>query len=128
MSKKIHIGIVGLGKAGGTFLEKLLASESKGVVIVAVAESNHDSPGAKLAREKGITVLENSSNLAEMGDKIDIIFELTGNMQAKKSLREAMIRTSNSHTIIAPEVMAFLIWNLISDGGELAIPERTQGY
>ena len=128
MSKEIHIGIVGLGRTGAIFLEKLLASESKGVVIVAVAESNPDSPGAKFAKEKGITVLENSSNLAEMGDKIDIIFELTGNIQAKKSLREAMIRTSNSHTIIAPEIMAFLVWNLISDGGELAIPESKQGY
>lgn len=39
-----------------------------------------------------------------------------------------MVRASNSHTVIAPEIMAFLIWDLISDGGDLAVPERKQGY
>jgi hypothetical protein len=113
---------------GGTFLEKLLASESKGIVIVGAAESNIDSPGAKLAMDKGITIYENVENLVEMGDKIDIIFELTGDMKAKKSLREAMVRTSNSHTVIAPEIMAFFIWDLISDDEELAVPAIKQGY
>jgi len=128
MAKEINVGIVGLGRVGGTFLEKLLASGKKGVSIVAVAEMNPDSPGSRLAKEKGISVFESSEELVEMGDKIDIIFELTGNIVAKKSLREAMVRTSNSHTVIAPEIMAFLIWGLISDGGELAVPERKQGY
>ena len=122
MSKEIHVGIVGLGRVGSTFLEKLLASESKGIVIVGVVESNPDSPGAKLAQDKGITVLENSDKLVAMGDKIDVIFELTGNVEAKKGLRGAMVKTSNSHTVIAPEIMAFLIWDLISEGGELAVP------
>ncbi|MBE9536024.1 MAG: Gfo/Idh/MocA family oxidoreductase [Proteobacteria bacterium] len=128
MSKKIHVAIVGLGRVGGTFLKKLLASESKGIVIVAVAESNSDSPGIKLAKDNGIAAYEDVENLVEMGDKIDIIFELTGNMEARKSLRAAMVRTSNSHTVIAPEIMAFLIWDLVADGGELAVPERKQGY
>ena len=128
MSKEIHVAIVGLGRVGGTFLEKLLASESKGIVIVGAAESNIDSPGTKLAMDKGIAIYENVERLVEMGDKIDIIFELTGDMKAKKSLREAMVRTSNSHTVIAPEIMAFLIWDLIADDGDLAVPAIKQGY
>ena len=128
MSKEINVAIIGLGRVGGTFLEKLIASESKGIALVAVAESDSDSLGAKMAKTNGITLYKNADNLVEMGDKIDILFELTGNVEAKKALRKAMAETSNSHTVIAPEIMAYLIWDLIADGEELAIPERKQGY
>lgn len=128
MSKEIHVAIVGLGRVGSTFLEKLLDSESKGILIVGAAESDIDSSGSKLARNRGVAVYEDVEDLVKMGDKIDIIFELTGNMEAKKSLRTAMVRTTNSHTVIAPEIMAFFIWDLIADDGDLAVLERRFGY
>jgi hypothetical protein len=61
-----------------------------------------------------------------MGAKVDIIFDLTGDPELRKKLRVALQETHNQHTVIAPEVVAHLLWNFFGEG-ELHHSDNT-GY
>lgn len=62
-----------------------------------------------------------------MGDKVDIIFDLTGEPETRKALREGMMESKNGHTVIAPEVMAHLLW-MFFDTDESWKDEMPSGY
>ncbi|MBI5874555.1 MAG: hypothetical protein HZB81_01695 [Deltaproteobacteria bacterium] len=116
--KEVKTAIVGLGKVGSTFLKKLLERERQGIKVIAVAEQTKDVPGMKLAKDKGIKIYGSPDELLSIGEELDVIFDLTGNADARKALRNSLARTGNQHTVIAPEVIAFLVWDLISQGSE----------
>jgi hypothetical protein len=61
-----------------------------------------------------------------MGAKVDIIFDLTGDPELRKKLRVALQESHNQHTVIAPEVVAHLLWNFFGEG-ELPRSDKT-GY
>ena len=113
------IAIVGLGRVGSAFLEGLLNHDADGAHVVAVPEMG-DTPGRKLAQSKGIPVQDIDALIAQ-GDKIDILFALTGNAKVRQELREKMMSSNNRHTLIATESVAQLIWSLISS--EVALPK-----
>lgn len=127
MGKIINVAIVGLGRVGSTFLKKLVECERKGISIVAVAEKDDNSEGLRLARENGINILGDEQIIA-LGNKVDIIFDLTGNNEARRSLRMAMVKSSNAHTVIASEIVAFFTWNLIGEEGGLPDAHEVKGY
>lgn len=113
------IAIVGLGRVGSAFLEGLLNHDADGAHVVAVAEQG-DTPGTRLAKSKGIPVQDIDALIAQ-GEKIDILFDLTGNAKVRQELREKMMASNNRHTLIATESVAQLIWALISS--EVALPK-----
>lgn len=116
MSKNINVAIVGAGRVGKTLLEKLLEFEGKGVTVVALADNNSEAVGIKLGKEKGIAIYDDVQKIVDLGDKVDVIFELTGDSGARRDCRMAMVKSENIHTVIAPETIAFLLWNLVTDG------------
>ena len=116
--KEIQIAIVGLGKIGSTFLKKLLEKERQGINIMGVVEQNEDAPGIELAKDKGIKIYDSLDKLLYLSQEVDVIFDLTGNIDARENLRGGLARARNQHTVIVPEVIAFLIWNLIAQGSE----------
>lgn len=120
------IAIVGLGRVGSVFLERLLAQANKGVEIVAVAEKGQ-TDGAALAKANGIENLSIDQLLAMDGD-IDILFDLTGSTAVRQELREKMMLSGNRHTIIATESIALLIWALINDGEKMPDVHGKKGY
>lgn len=126
--KEVKVAIVGLGQVGSMFLSKLSEREGKGVKIVAAAEISSDSPGVGAAKELGITVHSDSKEIVAMGESIDIIFDLTGNTDAKRSLRSELARSGNQHTVLAPEVVAFLMWDLMGEEGALPGAHSAKGY
>jgi predicted dinucleotide-utilizing enzyme len=111
--QKQSIAVVGLGRVGSVFLEKLLSQTSKGISIVAVAEKG-ETAGSVLAKKHGIENL-NLDQIIAKSDGIDILFELTGSAAVRKELREKMMASGNKHTVIATESVATLIWTLISE-------------
>ncbi len=117
MSKQ-SIAIVGLGRVGSVFLAELLRRPNKDIEVVAVAEKNETS-GKILAKSQGIAVLDIDALIA-MGEKIDILFDLTGMPAIRRELREKLSDASNRHTIIATETIAKLIWSLVAS--EVALP------
>jgi aspartate-semialdehyde dehydrogenase len=119
--KELRAAIVGLGRVGSTFLSKLTEKQGQGIKVVVAAETKQDSPGIQTAKENGIRVVSDGKEIIEMGDAIDIIFDLTGNRHAKMELRVKLAKSGNMSTVIAPEVLAFFIWNLIAEGEQFPV-------
>lgn len=124
--QKQSIAIVGLGRVGSVFLEKLLGQSDKGMAIVAVAEKG-ETAGAALAKTHGIENL-NLDQLIAKGSDIDILFELTGSAAVRQELRDKLMASGNHHTVIATEGIASLIWVLISEGENLPNVHGKTGY
>lgn len=123
MSRKINVAILGLGKVGEVFAEHFLSKIQEAqanVQIVAVAARNTQSPVALGFAHNGVTVLDNALDVVKLGDSVDIVFDLTGDAALRKSLREHMQAANNRHTVIAPEVMAHLLWAFFDAG---SLPE-----
>jgi predicted dehydrogenase len=125
MSKQ-SIAIVGLGRVGSAFLAELLRRPNKDIEVVAVAE-NSDTSGKILAKAQGIAVLDTAALIA-MGEKIDILFDLTGVPAVRRDLREKLLASDNRHTIIATETIAKFIWSLIASDVALPNVHGKTGY
>lgn len=125
---EIKVAIMGLGRVGSVFFNKLLDKEGQGVRIAAVADHHDDYPAVQEARRRGIPVYRDGLQLAEIGEDLDIIFDLTGNATARQKLREALAASGNRHTVIAPETVAFVIWALMAEGATLPDVHGAKGY
>ena len=101
-----NIAIVGLGRVGTVFLQRMLARREEGVNIVRVAQL---------------------SKTAE-GSGVDIIVDLTGSPDVRQQLREKLAAAGNRHTVIAPESIARLMWTLMETGEELPEVHASGGY
>ena len=110
---KINIALLGLGDIGQDFAEnflEIIQEKGKPVEIIAVAHDDMTSPVVMGFQSSGITVYENALQVLELGEKVDIIFDLTGNNKVRTSLRQGLQADGNRHTVIAPEVVAKLLW------------------
>lgn len=123
---KQSIAIVGLGKVGAAFLEELLDQSNEGVAITAVVECA-DTAGRALANARGIKNVS-IDELVAMGDRLDILFDLTDVPEVRRELREKLQASGNRHTIVATENIARMIWSLISSGSELPSGHTKTGY
>jgi predicted dinucleotide-utilizing enzyme len=124
MSKQ-NIAIIGLGRVGSAFLGAML-QKKQNINLVCVAE-RADTPAKAQAVANGVKVAT-LDEIVAMGDKIDIIFELTGMHDTRKELREKLLAVNNAHTVIASETIARLIGSLISDVKLPVIEGRKTGY
>lgn len=106
------IAIVGLGRVGSRFLEAMLARASRGLEITAVSETA-STPGRAAAEAAGIPVLSLDELLAAAAE-IDIVFDLSGQLAVRQSLRQGLARRGNSRTVIAPESVAQLVWSMVA--------------
>ena len=129
MSKVVRVALLGLGEVGEVFAEHFLEKiqeEHVNVEIVAVAHRNLESPVALGFSQSGVPVFQDALEVASMGARVDIIFDLTGDPDVRAALRTALQTANNRHTVIAPEVVAQLLWNFFGEG-ELPSSGRT-GY
>jgi homoserine dehydrogenase len=129
MSQVVKVALLGLGEVGETFAEHFLEKiqeEHVQVEIVAVASRNLESPVAMGFSHSKVPVFTDALEVVSMGAKVDIIFDLTGDPELRKKLRVALQESHNQHTVIAPEVVARLLWNFFGEG-ELPSSGKT-GY
>lgn len=124
--EKQSIAIVGLGTLGSAFLEELLGQPNEGVEIVAVVEKNKTA-GLALAETRGIRNLSLDELIAK-GDKLDILFDLTGVSEVRQEIRDKLRASGNRHTIVATENIARMVWTLIASGAELPRSRAKAGY
>lgn len=108
--EKIRVAMVGAGETATPLLKQLLASDF--VELVGVAELNLALPGVALVKEHGIPVTDNFIELAEQGERVDIIIDLTGSRKVREDLRRFMQFAGNSHTVIMHERIALLLMSL----------------
>lgn len=129
MSHVVKVALLGLGEVGEKFAEHFLEKiqeEHVNVEIVAVAHRNLESPVALGFSQNKVPVFQNALDVVNMGAKVDIIFDLTGDPDLRRKLRTGLQETHNQHTVIAPEVIAHLLWNFFGEG-DLPHSEQT-GY
>lgn len=130
MTQKIKIALLGLSRVGETFSEHFLAKIQEqhiNVEIVAVATHHPESPVALGFAHSNILVLEDALKVVDLGDRVDIIFDLTGNADVRQQLRARLQAANNHHTVIAPEVFAQLLWEFFDEGETLPHSAQT-GY
>jgi len=129
MSHKIRVALLGLGNVGESFAEHFLEQIQEGqrpIEIVAVAHHQTDSPVALGFSQNGVPVYKDASEVINMGENVDIIFDLTGNAEVRQSLRKGLMDSGNRHTVIAPEVFAKLLWMFF--GEDVVVDARAGGY
>lgn len=129
MSHPVRVALLGLGEVGEKFAEHFLEKiqeEHVRVEIVAVAHHDLESPVALGFAHSKVPVFKDALEVVSLGARVDIIFDLTGDPELRRKLRAGLQETHNQHTVIAPEVMAHLLWNFFGEG-ELPRSERT-GY
>lgn len=124
MSKQ-NIAIIGLGRIGSAFLGAML-QKKENINLVCVAEQA-DTPAKAQAVANGVKIAT-LEEIVAMGERIDIIFELTGMRAIRHELREKLLAANNAHTVIASETVARLIGSLISDIKLPVIEGRKTGY
>lgn len=128
MVKEIRIAIVGLGRVGSMFLQKMTEQRSSGVKLIAVVEARPDAPGVKIAEDKKIKIYKEVQDIVRLGDTVDVVFDLTGSAEVRRALRSGLAGSNNRHTVVAPEVVAFLIWDLIASGEAFPESHAISGY
>ena len=130
MSDTINVALIGLGRVGNQFaasLAKHIEQGNEPIKIIAVAEQDPNSDAAKKFAADGVPVYTDAAEVASLGEKVDIIFDLTGVPSVRQTLRESLQNTDNRHTVIVPEVFARLLWSFLGEGTALSGPVRT-GY
>lgn len=117
--RRINVAIAGLGRVGSQFLQALLSVNAEGIKVIAVAEPKEDTESVNLAKDKGIAYFRDARDmLRALDDSIDVLFELTGNAVVRTELYEILSQNANRKTVIVPEPVAYLIWNLIVQGSK----------
>lgn len=128
MSEKIKVALLGLGEIGEEFAENFLEIIQEGgkpVEIVAVAHDSLESAVALGFQQNGVPVYKDAIDVVGMGDGVDIIFDLTGNTETRQALRQGMMESNNKHTVIAPEIMAQLLWMFFD--ADMQLPQSKGG-
>lgn len=121
-----RIAIIGLGRIGSAFLSQMLLKRSQGIELVCAAEAA-DTLGRQLAAKSGIAI-KSLDDIVALGNRLDVIFELTGLPEVRRELREKLVASKNAHTVIASESIVRVIWALISDDALPVIKGRQTGY
>jgi homoserine dehydrogenase len=122
MAGKIRIALLGLGNVGEKFAEHFLEIMQEGgkpVEIVAVAHDDLDSPIVLGFQQNQVPVFKNPVDVIKLGAMVDIIFDLTEDPKTRQALRQGLQKSNNGHTVIAPEVVANLLWMFFGEPGNL---------
>lgn len=126
MTKKIKVALLGLGRVGEGFAENFLMQIQEGkrpIEIVAVAHHRLDSPVALGFSQNNVPVYKDALEVLSLGEKVDVIFDLTGKAEIRQGLRKGLQEMGNRHTVIAPAVIANLLWMFFEDGVDLDLSE-----
>ena len=129
MTNKIRIALLGLGEVGQTFAEHFLEKiqeHGAPVQIVAVADRDTESPFALGFSQNGVPVFKDALEVVKLGDKVDIIFDMTHDPKLRQELRLKLMESKNKHTIIATEVFARLLWCFFDEKTQLG--SSASGY
>jgi len=120
-----RVAVIGAGETGTPLLRKLLAAPF--VELLGVADLDPEAPGMRLAEDQGVKTTSNFRELAELGDGLDVLIDVTGVPAVRESLRKAMQETGNHHTVIVHEMVVQLMLSLLN--GELVrLKHDTQDY
>ncbi len=111
ISEVITVGIIGAGRSGTPIIKELLKHNY--VKIVSIVDLNPEAEGMKIGKARGIHTATNAQDLINLGEKVDLVFNLAGDPNLRRQLADAYQKSSNKHTIIVHETIARLIVTLV---------------
>lgn len=120
-----RIVVIGAGETGTPLLQQLFNAPF--VQVLGVADLNLGLPGIALARAHQVTVTDNFMELVSRGAEVDIIIDVTGAAKVREQLRQYMVDSANTHTVIMHEQIALLMMSL-SAGQLLGSKHGLQEY
>jgi predicted dehydrogenase len=120
--RQIHVVMIGLGRMGGRFFDKLIEVGDERVKVLAVCELNDDNPYLDKARDMGIARFVDFAEAIEAyGEEIDIILDTSNVPATKQAIRKLLQDQNNQHTVLVPLVVDYLMWYLLP--GDEPIPQ-----
>lgn len=105
-----RIVVIGAGETGTPLLQQLFNAPF--VQVLGVADLNLNLPGIALARAHQVPVTDNFMELVGRGALVDIIIDVTGAAPVREQLRQYMVDSGNTHTVIMHEQIALLMMSL----------------
>lgn len=105
-----RIVVIGAGETGTPLLQQLLTASF--VTVLGVADLNLALPGIALAQAHAVPVTDNFMELVQQGQAVDIIIDVTGAPKVREQLRQYMVESHNTHTLIMHEHIALLMMSL----------------
>ncbi|RME41368.1 MAG: hypothetical protein D6794_00695 [Deltaproteobacteria bacterium] len=108
--ERVRVALIGAGRTGTTFLREMLKYDY--VEVLGVSDLEESAPGMQLARERGIETTPDPMELLGLGEKIDILVDLSGDLEFKRRIKDYFERIDNTHTIIMHELIARLCISL----------------
>jgi acetaldehyde dehydrogenase (acetylating) len=120
----VRVAVIGGGRTGTPLIERLLATPY--VHIVGVADLDPESAGAVLAKDSGVFFTTDPMMLAAKGEDIDLLIEVSGDLELKGRLKKAFVDCGNRHTIILQEIAVRLFVSMLS-GSETLMPSYHPG-
>ncbi len=122
MARIIRVAIIGMSEAGEIFTMHLLERiqvDHRPVEIVAAVNNDLDSPIMLGFQQNNVPCFTDIKQLASMGEEVDIIFNMTGDIMVSQKLRLELLERKNRHTIIASDMVARLLWVFFDEDMEL---------
>jgi len=119
MGDTVRIAVIGGGRAGTPLIQEFL--DRPYAELVGVADINPESLGARIARDHGVFFTTDALELAAKGEEIDLLIEVSGDPALKRRLKDAYMDAGNRHTIIMHDLVARLVWTVIS-GADSIVP------
>ena len=127
--KSVSVLLVGLGRVGSKFYDKLHALGRERVRIVGVCERDPKNPHVAQAQKDGIAVYPDYREaVRNLGSAVDIILDTTNVSAVKQDLRAILQETANHHTVLLPLVVSYLMWYLSDQKEEMVQDHADTGY
>ena len=127
--KTVSVLLVGLGRVGSRFYDKLHAVGRERVRIVGVCERDPRNAYAAKAQQDGITLYPDYREAVRtLGSAVDIILDTTNVSAVKHDLRALLQETANHHTVLLPLVVSYLMWYLSDQTEEMVQDHADMGY
>ncbi|MHB1285945.1 MAG: hypothetical protein ACYCYP_05170 [Leptospirales bacterium] len=127
--KQVTVLLIGLGRVGSRFYEKVTLMGETRVKMLAVCEADPHHTLLSRIREDKIPVFQNYKDaLAQLGSNIDIILDTTGSTFVKNDLRHLLQESGNHHTVLLPLIAVYLLWHMAHPEEELVQDHIDPGY
>ncbi|WP_148895865.1 Gfo/Idh/MocA family oxidoreductase [Geothermobacter ehrlichii] len=115
--EQVTVALIGAGRTGATFLREMLKYDY--IRIVGVCDLEESAPGLQLARNEGIDTTLDPMEILALGESIDIMVDLSGDLCFKRKIKDYFERIDNTHTIIMHELIARLCISLATRQNQL---------
>ena len=117
MAETIRVAIIGGGRTGTPLIKELFKYAY--IEIVGVADLDPAAEGVKFAADEGLFTTSDPMELVMKDEDIDILVEVSGDRNLKKTIKAEFERSGNTKTIIMHDLIARLFISVCTQQQQL---------